>query len=159
MLEKIPDATLAIMCVDQLDHLTYTCCLSLLHVDCVSSQVERAWSNHKLQTGLTARSAEYEVQYRNFVSKHAPEVWGSYRHFEATRFVFNALTRLNVLSDVKAIAQQHCNFLDSELAHDAVIYVMKELLSGFNLFNNAMSQQEQQCIVIELISASVFWQQ
>ena len=123
------------------------------------AQVEKSWSHFKMQNGLTARSPEYEVKYRAFVTKTAPEVWGSYRHFEATRFVFNAMSRLQVLSDVKVIAQQHCNFLDSELAHDSIIFVMKELLSGFNLFCNAMSHQEQRCMVIELMSASVAWLQ
>ncbi|CAE7774368.1 unnamed protein product [Symbiodinium microadriaticum] len=120
----------------------------------LTAKVEKAWSHHKTEHGITARSAEYETKYRNFVQAQWPETWNSYRHFEATRFVYNALSRYSCLNDFKACAQKHCNFLESELAHDSVIFTMKEIITAFNVCAGAMSGQEQSAVIMELCCAS-----
>ena len=117
------------------------------------AEVEKAFGHYKLQHGLTARSSDYEVKYREFIQSQWPEIWSSYRHFESTRVVYNTLTRFKCLQDVKTIAQRDCDFLHAELSHENTILTMKEILAGCNMFFNAMTDQEQRIIVIEAVSA------
>ena len=67
--------------------------------------------------------------------------------------MYNALGRYDCLNDMKTFAQKHCDFLNGELSHDNVIGTMKEIISGCNLFANAMTAQEMKAIVLELMFA------
>ena len=156
MLLKVPDASLLNCALAQHTH-------DFVHAAVLVSQlvwlaeVEKAFSHFKVQHGLTARSPDYESRYKDFIQSQFPELWSSYRHFEATRLVYNVLTRFSCLHDLKVIAQRACDFLHAELTHDAVIFTMKEVLAGCNCFFNAMTDQEQRAFIIEVISACVPW--
>ncbi|CAE7226659.1 unnamed protein product [Symbiodinium sp. CCMP2456] len=118
----------------------------------LTHRVEKAWANHRLALGITARTPEYEVRYREFVQSNYPDVWTSFKHFEATRNLYNTLVRYQVLPDVKEMSEKHCQYLHAELAHDSVIYCMKELITACTSFFDAMSFHERKAIIMALTS-------
>ena len=97
---------------------------------------------------------DYETRYRDFIAAQWPEVWTSYRQFETTRVVYNHLTRYHALDTIKDMAQRFCEFLHPQLCHEDVVATIKELLSGCGSFFSAMTEQEQQAIVLEMVFAA-----
>ena len=124
-----------------------------------AGQVERAWANYKLANNITAKNSDYETRYREMLQSQFPAQWSSFRHYEATRQVHNILGKLGCLPQMKAYVSEHCDFLHNELAHDSVMFVFKEVLTALPAVFNIMSEQEKQCMTLELLYMGVLWPQ
>ncbi|CAK9105434.1 Uncharacterized protein SCF082_LOCUS49142 [Durusdinium trenchii] len=101
-------------------------------------EVEKAWANYKVANGISSRQSDYESKYREMLTSQFPATWTSFRHFEATRQVYNVLSKLNCLVELKTFISDHCDFLHNELTHDTVVFVMKEVLTALPTVFNIM---------------------
>lgn len=122
-----------------------------------SFKVEKAWAMFKSENGINYRCADYEKKHQELLGKEFPEIWNSYRHFEATRNVFNTASRLSIMRDFRAICQVSCNFLHSELSHDTTLFAMKE---AYQIASNAFGPMvfaEKQAVALELMLSAVIW--
>ncbi|CAK9033430.1 Uncharacterized protein SCF082_LOCUS20479 [Durusdinium trenchii] len=120
-------------------------------------KVERAWGNFKLAHGISTRQSDYETKYRQLLESQFPATWTSFRHYEATRAVYNIVSKSGCLAELKAQVSDHCDFLSNELAHDSVIFCMKEILSALPAVFNIMSEPEKQAILLEAAYLCVTW--
>lgn len=91
------------------------------------------------------------------IQSQYPATWGSFRLFEQTRQVYNCLSKLGVLSELKTFMSDHCDFLNSELSHDSVIFTMKEILSTLPNVFNIMAEQEKQALTLEAMHLCDAW--
>lgn len=114
-------------------------------------KVEKAWSVHKLQRNITARHHDYETRYREFLNQEFPETWGSFRAFECTRTLYNAVTKLGVFAPFKMVCSKHCDFLDPELSHETAIGLMKDSLASVMPGFSALILVEKQAVALELL--------
>ena len=116
-------------------------------------EAERSWNHYKLQTG----TRNNETKYREFLDTQYPSVWNSFRAFEATRYVYNHLAKLGIMTEFKQYMSDHCNFLDTALCHDSVLHMMKDVLSVLSGVFNAMTDDEKKTLVMESLLLCVNW--
>ena len=126
-------------------------------------KVEKQWCAYKLLHHINARNSDYESKYRDFLQRQYPETWTSFRHFEATRVLYNHACRLGILSALQSLCSKYCNFLDPEFGtQDTTIAIMKDILSTCIVGFGALVGREQQVVALELllmcVRASVFCQ-
>ncbi|CAK9105631.1 unnamed protein product [Durusdinium trenchii] len=114
-------------------------------------EVEKAWANYKVANGISSRQSDYESKYREMLTSQFPATWTSFRHFEATRQVYNVLSKLNCLVELKTFISDHCDFLHNELTHDTVVFVMKEVLTALPTVFNIMADSEKQALCLEAL--------
>lgn len=114
-------------------------------------QVERCWQNFKLANGISTRQSDYETKYREMLQSQYPATWSSFRAFEATRQLYNLLSKVGCIVELKTFVSDKCDFLHQELAHDAVIFVMKDVLTALPQVFNIMADSEKQALVLEAL--------
>ncbi|CAK8992204.1 unnamed protein product [Durusdinium trenchii] len=114
-------------------------------------EVERCWQNFKLANGISTRQSDYETKYREMLQSQYPATWSSFRAFEATRQLYNLLSKVGCIVELKTFVSDKCDFLHQELAHDAVIFVMKDVLTALPQVFNIMADSEKQALVLEAL--------
>ena len=125
---------------------------SFAELICKIPAVEREWANFKYAQGITHRCGDYETRYFAMISKSFPETYTSFRVFEAARGVHNMLVKHDLLGPLNLELGRQCDYLNTELQTEVVIYLFKEvLLLVHNNFANALSEVEYQAVVMELL--------
>ena len=119
---------------------------------CKIPDIEQEWATVKYQQGITHRMSDYETQYFKMLNKSFPETFTSFRSFESARSVYNILSKLNILQQLKSELGKQCDFLHPELHTEGTILLMREILTLVNNnFSSALSEVELQSLVLELL--------